>query len=426
MNQFIIFSMGRIPLCMLLAILLLTAGCATTSSVLSVLEDAKSPYVPFVNLEKETILHVPTGTPLNSEQLFDLLSGSRVIYIGETHDNIENHRVQLDIIKGLEKKFPGKIAVGMEMFTQPAQPALDQWLKGELGEKEIFRTWLANWGYDYRYYKPILEFARGNKIPVVALNAPKEQVRNLSKKGIEGLTHEEKKALPEMDASDPYYAATAKAIFGDHSHGAGLDSFLKVQILWDESMAQRVAEFLKDPANKDKKMVVLAGGGHVQYGIGIPRRVFRRLPDAYSIVLPITPRLYSQQEAEASGQPHTHADAPRMMQVQMPDIPLNYADFVWAVDFRSIERERVKLGVQLLDDDGKIKVGMVMPGSAAEKGGVKAGDVLLSMDKEELKDVADASYMLLNRKKGETSQLVLTRDGNQLEVAVQFEEAGRH
>jgi len=45
--------------------------------------------------------------------------------------------------------------------------------------------------------------------------------------------------------------------------------------LWDETMAEKIAEFVK--ANPDYQVVVLAGKGHIIYGYGIPSRVERRL-----------------------------------------------------------------------------------------------------------------------------------------------------
>ena len=72
----------------------------------------------------------------------------------------------------------------MEMFTRPYQPFLDQWVAGEIDENKFLEEtqWDKEWGYDYNLYKDILDFAREKKIPVIALNAPKELVKIVSKK----------------------------------------------------------------------------------------------------------------------------------------------------------------------------------------------------------------------------------------------------
>jgi uncharacterized iron-regulated protein len=69
-----------------------------------------SPYKNLADLYAGQILHLPTGLMLSREQMVDSISASRVIYIGETHDNIEAHKVQLQVIRFLAKKYPVTIA----------------------------------------------------------------------------------------------------------------------------------------------------------------------------------------------------------------------------------------------------------------------------------------------------------------------------
>ena len=67
-----------------------------------------SPYLSLNELSNNEILHLPTGLKVNFNQMQDVISSSKVIYIGETHDNTEAHRVQLKIIEDLAQRFPGK------------------------------------------------------------------------------------------------------------------------------------------------------------------------------------------------------------------------------------------------------------------------------------------------------------------------------
>src|SRR3990172_12687385 len=111
-----------------LAVALALAGCAaprgaqlppghpTASSASTALSPdlGESPYRRIDGLAEGTILHVPTGVEVTRVQLFDLLAGARVIYVGESHTNVRHHRIQLDILTALADRFPGKVAVGME------------------------------------------------------------------------------------------------------------------------------------------------------------------------------------------------------------------------------------------------------------------------------------------------------------------------
>ena len=150
--------------------LILLAGCAAKKTRLPV----ESPYHSLNSMTKGEILHVPTGTHMTKNQFFKYIFQSRVIYVGENHDNLDHHKVQLEIIKSLEEKYPGKVAVGMEMFMKPSQPLLDKILSGDLDEKAFFKEYTENWGFDYDYFKDILNYIRDKRIPLIALNASME------------------------------------------------------------------------------------------------------------------------------------------------------------------------------------------------------------------------------------------------------------
>ena len=117
------------------------------------------------------------------------VSGKKIVYVGEYHDQFAHHNVQLQIIKELFRKDP-KIAVGMEMFQRPFQKTLDEYIGGSIDEREFLKKseYFKRWGFDYNLYKPILDFTRAEKIPVVALNLSREITDNVSKNG-HGLSH---------------------------------------------------------------------------------------------------------------------------------------------------------------------------------------------------------------------------------------------
>ena len=63
------------------------------------------------------------------------------------------------------------------------------------------------------------------------------------------------------------------------------DNFFAAQVLWDETMAERIVQQLSE--QPERQVIVLAGEGHVLQGYGIPDRVERRVPDVeqYSVRL---------------------------------------------------------------------------------------------------------------------------------------------
>ncbi len=219
----------------------------------------------------------------NSEILAQLAQAN-IVYLGEIHDSLADHKAQLEIIQALyqERK---KVAIALEMFQRPFQPVLDSYLAGEIREEELRQQseYAERWGYDWEFYAPILRFAKAHQLPVLALNTPSEVTRKVAKQGLESLTAEERRYLPplaEIDTSNSAYRQMLEEIFLQHAHGGqgnskALDLFVTAQVLWDETMAEKIADFYL--ANEDYLIVVLAGRGHIIYDYGIPSRVERRL-----------------------------------------------------------------------------------------------------------------------------------------------------
>lgn len=391
--------------------LILLSGCATKKAKLPV----ESPYYVLNNLEEGSILHVPTGTLMAKNQFFKYIFQSRVIYVGENHDNLDHHKVQLEIIKSLEEKYPGKVAVGMEMFRKPSQPLLDKIISGDLDEKAFFKEYTKNWGFDYDYYKDILNYIRNKRIPLIALNASSKQRRALRHKGTEQEESEEQALLPEMDKGDPYHKAVIEAIFGDVSHGKGaFAGFYDMQLLWEETMAETISDYLKSKDGEDKIMVVLAGGGHIEYGYGIPRRLFRRLPEPYSTVVLTAPEISKDEKL-------ARKKGIKLLSVKLPDVPLYLADFVWATDYNRLENKRPKLGVQIVDTDGGVQVAHIGQGSVAEKYGIKTGDIIESFDGEPVKEMYDLIYLVRLKEFGQEGTVTILREEEKEEIKVNFE-----
>ncbi len=67
----------------------------------------------------------------------------------------------------------------------------------------------------------------------------------------------------------------------------------------------------------------------------------------------------------------------------------------------------------------------VRPGSAADKGGLKKGDILVRLGKSEIGSVEDLMFVLNASKPGETAPAVVMRDGKEVKLEVTFQEGHR-
>ncbi len=211
------------------------------------------------------------------------LKTAQIIYLGEHHTSAADHLAQLEIIKALHGHNP-QVAIAMEMFQRPFQDVLDRYIAGEISEAELVAQteYETRWGFDWELYAPILRFAQAKQIPVLALNAPNEVVRQVSSAGLASLEAADYEYLPprdELDLTNENYQALLQEAFSGHGqHGNfNFENFFAAQVVWDETMAEAIAQFATE--NPDTQIITLAGQGHVVYGYGIPDRVQRRLGD---------------------------------------------------------------------------------------------------------------------------------------------------
>jgi len=315
------------------------------------------------------------------ESILGQLAGKRVVYVGESHDRYDHHLNQLAVIERMHAASPD-LAIGVEFFQQPFQPHLDAYIRREIDTTEMLaRTeYFRRWQFDFRLYAPILAYARSHGIPVIALNVPTELTSKVGQNGLESLTAEERASLPKnIDRSDADYRARLERIFRQHagSEKRDFDRFVDVQLLWDEGMAARAAEYLR--ANPSRRMVVLAGTGHLAYGAGIPSRLGRRVPVTSAIVL------------QGGG-------------IELsPDI----ADFVLLSEERRLPPAGT-LGVVLEPVDG-VHIAGFAEESAAQTAGLRRHDQIVAVDGRPVGSVADVKALLWDKSPGERVKVTVSR-----------------
>jgi len=395
------------------------SGCASSSAKKSDVSGAErplmgnpeSPYLPEKEPEVGDILHLPTGLFVDQQQMLAAATDSRMIYVGETHDNPAAHRFQLEVLKAMALRYPGEVALGMEVFIPSQQAVLDQWVAGELDEPTFLRSsnWYKIWRADFAYYRELLEFARDNNIPVRGLNADKALVRAVGSNPIEKLAEEHLQQLPDMSFIDEYQQAMVDAVFSGHGPGGSnhADGFKRVQTLWDQTMAENIVSYLNSAEGKGKRMMVVTGGHHVRFGYGIPRRVFRMLPSSYSILG--TREIVIPEEKQH-----------QIMDVTLPGFPMVPYDYVKHVVYETLPEQGVKLGVVFDFGDAALKIIKVMPESNAEAAALLVNDVVSHLDGVEMKDMYDIKYALQSKKKGDMAGITVKRADQVVQLEIVF------
>jgi uncharacterized iron-regulated protein len=245
------------------------------------------------------------------DESLQALSQAQIIYLGETHDSVADHQAQLEIIQALVGQ--GKtVAIAFEMFQRPFQPVLDRYSAGEIDAASLVKESEYNerWGFDWSLYEPIVSYGKAQNIPLLAANTPQEITRQVASQGLDSLDTQALAQIPPLDEiyrdNVDYRSFVAQAFVGFHGHGSphgdphgagamepeamkeAFERFFSAQVLWDETMAETVANYHRD--HPETTIVVLAGQGHVIHGWGIPDRVARRIsPDLKQATVLLNP-----------------------------------------------------------------------------------------------------------------------------------------
>ena len=107
-----------------------------------------------------------------------------IVLFGEYHNNPIAHWLEVKLTKDLLGK--RSLILGAEMFERDNQDALDGYLEGTIDKKgldSLARLW-KNYKTDY---KPWVDLAKREKLPIVATNIPRKYANLVYKKGLQAL-----------------------------------------------------------------------------------------------------------------------------------------------------------------------------------------------------------------------------------------------
>ena len=254
------------------------------------------------------------GRAVETDKFWAQVAASRVVCVGEDHPNPHHHWFQLQVLTKVAEHKP--LALGMEMFQRPFQGVLDDYAAHRIDESAMLsRTgYQERWTYDYGFYGPTINRAVAAGAALLALNTPRELTKKVVRQGIESLTPDEKKQMPDLVLDDKAHRAWFDEIMegmgGAHGHGKdkedndgndkeakpkppdgsgapempSADRVYTAQVMWDEFMADGAARWAK--SSPQGLLVLLAGNGHC-HDTAIINRIKRRGVDKVISLQPV-------------------------------------------------------------------------------------------------------------------------------------------
>ena len=340
------------------------------------------------------------ASPYAASALLDQLTGQKVVLLGETHDRVDDHRWQLDVLTALHARRKN-IAIGFEMFPRRLQPVLDRWVAGELSEDDFLEQaeWKKVWGYSADFYLPLFRFAREHRLPMLALNVDRKLVQQVSAKGWDAVPESERQGVSRPAAPGEAYRAALKTVFDSHADlqkdTARFDYFVDAQALWDRAMAEGIAAHLQ---RRPQDLVVgILGAGHIHNGHGVPHQL---------------KSLGVMRQTSLMTWPTDHS---------CKALTVGLADAVFVIPPQpQTSGPPPRLGVRLNMAGSDLLIEGVMEGSLAEQTGLKAGDVVIEAAGRKPGDVQELIRVVQRQPAGTWLPLQIRRGAETLEVVVRF------
>lgn len=191
------------------------------------------------------LIYDQNGKKASYKDIINSSQKAEVLLFGEYHDNSVAHWLELEITKDLFGKIV--LVLGAEMLEADNQKQVNQYLNGEINQKKLDST-ARLWPNYKTDYKPLVDFAKENKIDFIATNIPRRFASLVFKNGFEALdklSNEEKSWMAPLplkyDANLPGYSKMAQEMGG---HGG--ENLPKAQASKDATMAHFINKNRKE------------------------------------------------------------------------------------------------------------------------------------------------------------------------------------
>jgi uncharacterized iron-regulated protein len=234
------------------------------------------------------------------ESMLADVSKADVVFLGEEHDDPGTHRLERAALEGIGRR-RGKVVLAMEMFERDAQPTLNDYLAGNIGEADFLKV-SRPWPKYVTDYRGMVEFAKAKGWPVIAGNVPRRLASLVGRKGLVSVD-----SLPPTDRAfmaaqfecprDKYFDRFTETMGDMSGHGqakitpqeaaAMIGRFYEAQCVKDETMGEAIAAAREK--YPESIVVHVNGSFHSDFAMGTAERARRRLSGQRIAVVSFVP-----------------------------------------------------------------------------------------------------------------------------------------
>ncbi len=381
--------------------LILAAGLALLGLDVPALRADQADVLPLGNrklcyvvasLEAGRIMDTASGKLVGIGDIVAANMDRDLFIIGEVHDSYECHEFQRDFIEALAAKHE-KIVVGFEFFQREDDEALELWRTGKIDEKAFLERvgWYEGSSQNYGFTRLIMDVVRRHGLKTIGLNVPRAVIHKVSTGGFKSLSAEEQALFPGVSVPNLEHEFYIRTIFGETATlmPGWFANMYEAQKCWDVIMAESMRKVLARKEFKGWKGVIIAGSGHVSYGLGIPFRYSRAAGKVHSLTIVPVPASEGGGRMPMGNAPMPMGGKSAMGKGGASAAPSPAAsavftrsigDYVLAVSPTDKEHFPDFGFSGRMNDKGEFEIGMVRKGSIAERNGLAKGDAVISID----------------------------------------------
>lgn len=316
-----------------------------------------------------------------------------VVLLGEQHLDADHHRWQLQTLAQLHALRP-QMVIGFEAFPRRVQPALDKWVAGSLTAQQFLAEaqWDEVWNTPAELYLPLFEFARLNRIPMVALNVEKKLTEAVAAKGWDAVPEGEREGVTRPAPAPKAYLDELARVHKEHGGKSTLVHFVQAQQTWDRAMAQALAGH----AGSGALVVGIIGSGHLRYGHGVALQLRDLGVARVGTLLPVE-------------------------RARCTELAAGLADGAFVIPEQAAAKPPPpRLGVQLELEGGAVRLAEVISGSLAERTGLRKGDVIVAAAGKPLSRMSELIRTVRAMPDGAWLPLEIKRGADKQEIVVKF------
>jgi len=415
------------------------------------------PLVPACTVVDTRTYDLRTGRETTVDALAKEVCDLDVVFLGEAHGNPHGHRLQLETIQHLHALRGRDMAISMEMVERDQQEALDLYLRRRTSEAAFLAALKSDKrsASFFKHYKPIFDYASTYQLPVIAANVPRPLAARVWKEGLDAVLGERYMPAATSAPKDAYWDEFKKAFVGEdddehgHGHGTGfteeqLYRYYQAQCVKDDAMAESIADFIKAERKQGRSPLVvhLCGAFHSDHGRGTVARLRERLPGVRLAVISTKTSQHVSRPVTEPGLadflwvvrdvPEKHP-TPASMPTSMPGHrPAGHPTTRPSRGAASqpIDTEaRPGLNFMPVYGDDKetpgVEIDTVSAGGAAEKAGLRSGDLVLKIDDHLLTDLRTYMNVLGRYRPGDKVTLTIVRGKESMKVEATLGASGR-